>query len=254
MYSRYTWYPEELQTLQNILKQNQDNIIRGVDTYWLAKPLRTGIGQKHYATIEGGDNRMRYMLGVSFNNVKGAMKGSDRNTANISGTLSYSYKNLIFRNTMEYTNNWANESPYGEFSTYAELNPYWSPYDENGNLVKLLGMTANRLNVYNPLYNASLNTKNSSSYAEFRDNFGMEWNISSALRFTARATFQQNDANGGARIYDMLVRVPDNNTSISDSPFPSAKNVVKYCRNGRVVIVRNGICYNVQGQVIEEVK
>lgn len=196
MYSKYAFYPEDLQTLQNILKQNQDNIIRGVDTYWLAKPLRTGIGQKHYATIEGGDNRMRYMLGVSFNNVKGAMKGSDRNTANISGTLSYSYKNLIFRNTMEYTNNWANESPYGEFSTYAELNPYWSPYDENGNLVKLLGMTPNKLNVYNPLYNASLNTKNSSSYAEFRDNFGMEWNISSALRFTARATFQQNDSEG----------------------------------------------------------
>jgi TonB-linked SusC/RagA family outer membrane protein len=196
MYSRFAMYPEDLQTLQTILKQNQDNIIRGVDTYWLAKPLRTGIGQKHYAAIEGGDNRMRYMLGVSFNNVKGAMKGSDRNTANISGTLSYSYKNLIFRNTMEYTNNWANESPYGEFSTYAELNPYWSPYDENGNLVKLLGMTPNRLNAYNPLYNASLNTKNSSSYAEFRDNFGMEWNISSAIRFTARATFMQNDSEG----------------------------------------------------------
>lgn len=64
-------------------------------------------------------------------------------------------------------------------------------------------------------------------------------------------TFQQNDANGGARIYDMFIRVPDNNTSISDSAFPSAKNVVKYCRNGRIVIVRNGICYNAQGQVMK---
>jgi len=63
-------------------------------------------------------------------------------------------------------------------------------------------------------------------------------------------TFQQNDANGGARIYDMFVRVPDNNTSISDSVFPSTKNVVKYCRKGRIVIVRNGIYYNVQGQEI----
>ena len=196
MYGSFVYDAESLQSLQNLMKQHQDNVVRGVDTYWLAKPLRTGVGQKHYATIEGGDDRMRYMLGVSYNNVKGAMKGSDRNTANVSGTLSYSYKNMIFRNTMEYTNNWANESPYGEFSTYVELNPYWSPYDENGNPVKLLGMTPNKMNVYNPLYNASLNTKNNSSYAEFRDNFGMEWTINTALRATARASFRQMDTEG----------------------------------------------------------
>ena len=103
---------------------------------------------------------------------------------------------MIFRNTMEYTNNWSNESPYGAFSTYVELNPYWAPYDDNGNPVKLLGMTPNKMYVYNPLYNASLNTKNNSSYAEFRDNFGMEWTINSALRATARASFSHKENEG----------------------------------------------------------
>lgn len=196
MYGNFVYTPDNLQDLQNLMKLHQDNVVKGVDTYWLAKPLRTGVGHKHYANIEGGDEHMRYMLGVSYNNVKGAMKGSDRNTANVSGTLTYSHKNLLFRNTMEYTNNWSNESPYGSFSTYVELNPYWSPYDENGNLVKLLGTTPNKVNVYNPLYNASLNTKNGSSYTEFRDNFGMEWNINQALRATARATFQQMESEG----------------------------------------------------------
>ena len=41
---------------------------------------------------------MRYQAGVSYNNVAGVMKKSDRNTLNINTTLSYTYKNMIFRN------------------------------------------------------------------------------------------------------------------------------------------------------------
>lgn len=179
----------DLQTLQDRLKLYRDNIARGVDTYWLAQPLRTGVGQKHSLTLEGGDSRMRYQAGLSYNNIKGAMKGSDRNTLNIFTTLSYSYKNLIFRNTLEYTQNWSKNSPYGSFSEYVGLNPYWSPYDENGNLAKVLGVGENETTVYNPLYNASLNTKSTSDYAELRDNFGLEWHISEHWRATANFSY-----------------------------------------------------------------
>jgi hypothetical protein len=66
-------------------------------------------------------------------------------------------------------------------------------------------------------------------------------------------TFQQNGANGGARVYDMFVRVPDNNTSNIVNALPSAKNmVVKYCHQGRLVIVKNGVYYNIQGQKLLE--
>ena len=66
-------------------------------------------------------------------------------------------------------------------------------------------------------------------------------------------TFQQNEANGGARVYDMFIRVPDNSTSIPFSTLQSAKaTVLKYCRQGRIVIVKNGIQYNIQGQKLVE--
>lgn len=179
----------DLQELQDRLKLYRDNIARGVDTYWLSQPLRTGIGQKHSLTLEGGDDRMRYQAGVSYNDVKGIMKGSGRNTLNLNTTLSYSYKTLIFRNTLEYTQNWSANSPYGSFSEYVGLNPYWKAYEDNGQPVKVLGVGESGTKVYNPLYNASLNTKNTNKYAEFRDNFGMEWHISKQLRATANFSY-----------------------------------------------------------------
>ena len=33
---------------------------RGVDTYWLSKPLHTGVSQRHTVTLEGGDQALRY--------------------------------------------------------------------------------------------------------------------------------------------------------------------------------------------------
>ena len=68
------------------------------------------------------------------------MKGSGRNTLNLNTTLSYSYKTLIFRNTLEYTQNWSANSPYGSFSEYVGLNPYWKAYEDNGQPVKVLGV------------------------------------------------------------------------------------------------------------------
>ena len=31
------------------------------------------------------------------------------------------------------------ESPYGDFSEYAKMNPYWRTHDENGKILKRLG-------------------------------------------------------------------------------------------------------------------
>ena len=115
------------------------NIARGVDTYWLSQPLRTGVGQRHSAYMEGGDERMRYSATLSYNGIAGVMKGSDRNTISGNIKLSYRYKNLLFNNSFSLTANTADDSPYGTFSDYVSANPYNSPYDENGNLVKVLG-------------------------------------------------------------------------------------------------------------------
>ena len=54
-------------TAYDSYKKVYDDVQRGVDTYWLGKPLRVGFSNKHSLTLEGGDERMRYQLGVSYN-------------------------------------------------------------------------------------------------------------------------------------------------------------------------------------------
>jgi TonB-linked SusC/RagA family outer membrane protein len=172
-----------------------DNLLRGVNTYWLSKPLQTGIGQKHSLSFEGGDGRMRYQATLFYNDISGAMKGSDRKTLDISTTLSYTYKTLIFRNDLDYTRMNSANSPYGSFSDYSKLNQYWIPYDQYGNPNKELGTIYSQTVVYNPLYNASLNTKDESSYSQVQDNFNIEWRISQAFRATGQISYLRQDNN-----------------------------------------------------------
>ena len=186
----------DVQAADNLYKSVYDAIASGVDTYWLSKPLRTGIGQKHTVQLEGGDSKVRYLVGASFNNVAGVMKGSSRNTLNISSTLSYTYKNMVFRNQLDYDRNTSKNSPYGSFSDYIGLEPYFAPYDVNGQAKQILGYeTANeQFPVYNPLYNAQLNTKDESQYTTFTENFEMDWHINPELRFTGRFSYVRSES------------------------------------------------------------
>ena len=176
------------------------NIARGVNTYWLAKPLHTGVGQKHTAYMEGGTQELRYSASLMYNDIKGVMKGSDRKTLSGNINLSYRYKQWMFRNSLTVTGNKADDSPYGSFSDYVGVNPYFAPYDDNGNVLKVLGSytspgaNGSTITYYNPLYNAHIGTKNFSKYTEVVENFYLEYNPIEDLRFTARVgyTHQSN--------------------------------------------------------------
>lgn len=176
------------------------NIARGVDTDWLSKPLRTGVGQKHNIYLEGGTEELRYGIDVTYNNVAGVMKGSDRE--NISGNinLSYRYKNLIFRNNFTINSNRADNSPYGSFSDFITVNPYYSPFDEAGNISKVLGSFtpagygANSTIYYNPMYNATIGTKNFSKYTQYTENFYIEYRPSDDWRFTGRFSYTHQNS------------------------------------------------------------
>jgi TonB-linked SusC/RagA family outer membrane protein len=156
----------------------------GVETDWMALPLRNGIGQRHNLRIEGGDRAFRYSASAQVNNLQGVMKGSSRNTLNGTITLAYTYKNIRFRNNLQIQQGKSNESPYGIFSDYSKMNPYWRPYDEKGKVIKLLGNPGNLdYNGYwnplptNPLYNASLNVFDKSSTSTIINNASVEWSI-----------------------------------------------------------------------------
>ena len=176
------------------------DIASGVNTYWLSQPLRTGVGQKHTANIEGGTEEMRYSASVMYNNVAGVMKESGRRTISGNINLSYRYKQWSFRNSLTVTGNKADDSPYGTFSDYVAMNPYFKPTDDNGNVQKVLGYytspgaNGSTLTYYNPLYNATIGTKNFSKYTEISENVYVEYRPADDWRFTARVgyTHQNN--------------------------------------------------------------
>ena len=176
------------------------DIARGVDTYWLSQPLRTSVGQKHSASFEGGTEEMRYSAMIGYNDVAGVMKQSGRRNVQGNINLSYRYGKWMFRNSLSVTRNQADDSPFGSFSDYVSVNPYFSPYDANGNIRKVLGYytapgyNGSVLTYYNPLYNATLGTKNFSKYTEIVENFYIEFRPIDDLRFTARLgyTFKDN--------------------------------------------------------------
>lgn len=190
--------PEYLIHRENHLNEIKEAIEKGVDTYWLSKPLHVGVGHKHSLYLEGGDERIRYSMNLMYNNISGAMKGSDRNTFTGGFTLSYQYKDLLFRNQFSVTLNRADDSPYGSFSSYTKLNPYWTPYDENRELKKVLGTIGGggivEQQVGNPLYDATLNTKNFSKYTELTNNFYIEWNVLKNLKVTGRLGLTKRQA------------------------------------------------------------
>lgn len=166
-----------------------NEINRGVETNWLAIPIRNGLGQRHHLSLEGGDNKLRYTASVQNNNIQGVMKGSFRNTINGNITLHYNLPNVRFKNNTQIQNTQAEESPYGSFSEYVRLNPYWTPFDNQGNIVKQLGNPGDNNYQYywsaglptNPLYNATLKTYNRNSLFEVLNNTSIEWNIARHL-------------------------------------------------------------------------
>ncbi|WP_316751726.1 SusC/RagA family TonB-linked outer membrane protein [Pedobacter gandavensis] len=165
----------------------------GVDTYWLSKPLNTGVGQRHNLRLEGGDKAFRYSASMQMNDVQGVMKGSKRKTYNGTINLAYTYNKVKFSNNLMLSEGSSANSPYGNFSDYVKLNPYWKAYDENGDVIKILGDPGNadytgRWSTLptNPLYNATLNTFDKSSTSELTNNTSVEWQINKDLVMRGR--------------------------------------------------------------------
>jgi TonB-linked SusC/RagA family outer membrane protein len=156
----------------------------GLNTDWLRQPLRTQVDQNHSLRLEGGDASFRYALEGQYNRINGVMKGSSRETVNGTATISYRLNKLNFSNNLRIGSTKGNESPWGSFGDYAKLNPYWSPYDNKGNIVQSFKPYSYEYWVQaqkgdkpyaNPMYDATLNTFNKSAYTNIIENFQVEY-------------------------------------------------------------------------------
>ena len=65
-------------------------------------------------------------------------------------------------------------------------------------------------------------------------------------------TFQQSGANGGTRLYEMYITVPDNNPTAINTVNSAASGASRFTRkvlhNGKLIIENNGVQYNTIGQ------
>lgn len=171
---------------------------RGVDTYWLSQPLRTSFNHKHNLTLSGGTNEFTYAIDLKLDETNGVMKKSSRDRKSAGVSLSYRFKNVMFKNYMEWSGVNEEDTPYGSFSAYARLNPYDTFLDENGEYKKKLtswdGLISDRTN--NPLYDANLGSYNTRKSNNITNNFNFKWFIIEGLRFEARAAISYEHKDG----------------------------------------------------------
>jgi TonB-dependent SusC/RagA subfamily outer membrane receptor len=158
------WYEDD--SFTNLLNYNKlyhmkkNQILQGVDTYWLSQPLETMFNHNHSLSVEGGVDDVRIGLDVRYSNQNGVMKESKRNTLNAGMTVDYRTEKLQIKNNASIGLVKAENSPYGSFSDYAHLKPYYNLYDmETGELVKTYDWISGVTAKLNPLWNV-MNTKN----------------------------------------------------------------------------------------------
>ena len=113
-------------------------IREGVNTDWLAIPLRNTFEHQHSLFIEGGNRDLRYGLSGTFHKQPGVMKGSSRDRTEAGFYIDYRLKSLQMTNNITYSFIKGTDSPYGDFGDYSKLMPYDRPYDKEGNLEKRL--------------------------------------------------------------------------------------------------------------------
>lgn len=159
--------------------------LEGESTYWLSKPLRTGISHQHSLSAELGTKALKAMATFKYSDTQGTMRGSYRQTISGDINIAYRYGKWTFRNIMSIASMNNEDSPYGSFDEVSRINPYCAPYDEFGSLIKILDKV-DGVDVGNPLYNATLNTKFAESYLDFTDNMYVEYQMFKPLKLVGR--------------------------------------------------------------------
>ena len=178
------------QVLDSLYNSRRAEVARGVNTYWLHEPLRVGFSHKHNLYAEGGDDAVRYGLGINYNNISGVMKQSRRNVIGGNFDLSYRKGKISFANKFSLDYNKA-ENPTVPFSEFSRANPYYRKTGENGKIERYLDYfvipnTNTTYSVGNPLWNASLNNLDEEDQFSFRNNLNLEWRIMPTLYLRGR--------------------------------------------------------------------
>ena len=181
----------------NLYNSYLRNILGGVDTYWLSKPLRTAIQHRHSASVAGGTEVFRYSLDVNAAIQPGVMKGSDNQNLGANFNMTYMKEKFTMRANVSLTESNSHNSPYGSFSQYTRLNPYYIPVNANGEPEKILDnntVSGQSTIITNPLYDATVGIKDATNSLSMTTNLSLEYMILKNLRITEQLSYTRGVA------------------------------------------------------------
>ncbi len=211
VYKDNTGDPFAQMRLDDLRNERLKEIERGVDTYWLSEPIRPGFTHKHNIYAEGGEDKIRYGIGLSIGNVGGVMKDSDRRT--LEGNVDLIYRTGKFQFSNKLSLNWLDvTNPTVSFAEYAYANPYYRKYDADGNIDRYLYYPEDGVDDYpvaNPLWNAHLNNWDKATGFGFTNNFIFEWFVTKELRLRAKFGLTKQDDDEQTRLSPIHTQFDD---------------------------------------------
>jgi len=161
-----------------------NSIAEGVNTDWVAQPVRVGTNHKHSLYVQGGSDTFMFGIGGMYNGNSGVMKGSDRQVVSGNLDMIYRVKKFQFSNKFSVSNA-SYDNPLVAFSEYVKTNPYYRIYDKDGRITQWLEYNDD-VKMANPLWNASLNSKNHGNSLTLSDHFQAEWTPNEMWKGRAR--------------------------------------------------------------------
>ena len=183
-YTPTSWTAESEIKLNSLYNEKLGEIESGVDTYWLAEPLRVGVNQKHSLYVQGGEGNFLFGLGAGYNGISGVMEKSSREV--ISGNIDLIYRMEKFQFSNKFSmSSTSLENPIVSFQTYAEANPYYKKYSESGTIEKWLENN-DFFKAANPLWNDSQNSRDEGKSLSLSNYFIAEYFPTTEWRVRAR--------------------------------------------------------------------
>ena len=184
------------ESLKEQYQQLKDAVDAGLNYDWLDEPLHTGVGHRHILNLMGGTQNWRISLSLFYDSTVGVMKGSDRKNFNGSLSVDYTQGKWNVRQMVSIGKNSNADSPYGDYSMYVRMNRYWTPYDENGELIEEYSHPNLSYGlVENPMYDNEVGCWNKTKYTSLRSTTQVRFEISPSFQITGLFGVSWQDKN-----------------------------------------------------------
>ncbi|RXK80836.1 SusC/RagA family TonB-linked outer membrane protein [Filimonas effusa] len=188
--------------LKNYYNFLMHDMTRGVETDWLALPLRNAIGKKLSMSFDHKGPLFSFITTLQLNDVQGVMKASSRKNLGGDVKINFQHGKWQLWTLTHWSSTNSRNTPYGSFNTYVKMNPYWAPFDDNGFPLRQLGnpeMAPTGFAVpANPLYDAALYAFNHAINYTFIQNLKLCYNLDSFFTCKAQVAANRGSESGSS--------------------------------------------------------